>query len=819
MHDKFTHGRHCSGRTTRRGRITAALLAATLLTAPSSAFAAGDSGIGAKIAEPFFSLMVGLGGIVLWFGGQLFDIAYQQLVLEMGTKINGALGATITELWRVVRDLFNLLLIFGLIWVGLQTLWNAGNARTRTTLATIIVAALFVNFSLFFVQTIVDVTNLAATEINELIIVSREETDELYQISTAFAEYLDLQTYSDITSGDSPAEVSGFHLIVYGMMSMLFMLVAGFVFAAGAILLVTRFLVLLIFMIFAPALFLGFVFPQLAGKTKAWWTSLIKHALIAPIFLFLIFLSLNVTKQFVSHTGEGSLSRALIPPVGTAVDVGAFVIILNFVVITGLMIASIIIAQKLGVAGANTVVQRGKRTANTAKRWSGRLGGWGARSLSGAAANRLNQSMQSRKYGPNTYRLLSGMKNAAANAKFGLKYSSKEVAEQKKKRNKEREQHNQVASLQQAVASGDTGRIQDIVPKLKKEQLDKLARDPNSNIMKNTAVQQSLTTAQRQRIEKSEEVDEEKKEAIGDTHEKVVKTQLGENPETGTLSQINQASKSQLQALGIDTLQKNVSALSQDQWEEVMKRDDLNDTQRQTLRESRAKVVRSALGEDAQTGELRNLQNAGKADLQALDVDTIKKNASALSQAQWDKLDIPNRKDLSPQEKQTLQQLRRENIARNLSSSESGADFADLGRARLPELETLDVETLVQHAAKLRPKQIADYAKSKTVSNENIKRVRDAWERALTNEFADAPDAFFKKGWKDDDIARLPKQILTDEKAAPHLTPKALQEIVNENLLTKEDRDTIRRNLERSAAVSDKVKEYLKSSHGQLAYF
>ena len=318
------------------------------------------------IEGTIYKLTTAIGGMFLWLGGSLLDIAIRQLVVGMGYWLNSSpMGATIDALWMVIRDIFNILFIFGLIYTGFKTILGLSGANTQKAVAMLIVAALFINFSLYFTKAIIDFSNVAAYQIYRMIDVHPEEAanGEVGGVTDAFLMYYGLTSYADPNAEllNQMSEESGWapsgRVIAYAFMMMLFMLLAAFVFLASAILLITRFVALIIFMIFSPLMFLGLILPDFQQYMKKWWHSFLNYAFVAPAFLFMIYLSLRVLQGYNTQFGGGSFAQAFQADSGPT---GMFSIFLNFFVITAFLWGSLLVAQKMGVAGASQMVKFGE---------------------------------------------------------------------------------------------------------------------------------------------------------------------------------------------------------------------------------------------------------------------------------------------------------------------------------------------------------------------------------------------------------------------------------------------------------------------------
>ncbi len=317
-----------------------------------------DSGwIGNALANMVLGIALGIGGIFSWLGGNLLDGAVNYTILKAGNILGDnstfGLGAGIQQMWKVVRDIFNIVFIFSFIYIGIKTILNADDSGAKRSLGYLIIAALLINFSLYFTQVIIDFSNIAAVQIyNQInsggILTSNVGSTAAIRpattgVSGAFANTLSLSNFFD--SGI----VGAGQILLFAVMGMIFLIIAGIVFAMGGILLIRRFITLIIYMILSPIMFAGWIFPAFMSYQEKWRKGFIQQAFFAPAFLFMIYLSLMVLQSMkrsfgITEDGYGAMLQTG--------DVSAFSIFLFFTMGVGFLYASIKVGEMMGAAGA-----------------------------------------------------------------------------------------------------------------------------------------------------------------------------------------------------------------------------------------------------------------------------------------------------------------------------------------------------------------------------------------------------------------------------------------------------------------------------------
>ncbi len=328
---------------------TIATLALLLLLTPAFAHAA------TFVEETIYLIINGFLGLFVGLAGFLLNNSIQYTIIDFGRNyLDSGIGAAVESTWVIIRDLFNLTFIFGLIYIGFKMILNSDDSNSRRWLASLIMAALLVNFSLFITKTVVDFTNILATQIvvNGFSTASVTGTGDV-DISGTFMNNFGL---TSLFEAKIPKTASPWGFI-FG--TAIVFIVCMFVFAAGAILLFIRFGALLLYMIFSPLMFIGWVFPQLQGTTSKYWEGFLGRAFFAPIYVLLLYVSAKV----IFGVYGGKTPNYGDATSGVAGDVNASFVntFPPFIIGCIFLIASIQVASKLGVDGAGVAMKAGDK--------------------------------------------------------------------------------------------------------------------------------------------------------------------------------------------------------------------------------------------------------------------------------------------------------------------------------------------------------------------------------------------------------------------------------------------------------------------------
>jgi hypothetical protein len=373
------------------GPTTDADVRAAQAAAAESAYAAQNLGSTPDGVLGFIHtyVLTGIGWLV-GQAGKAFDYAISEFIVGFGRLYISGTGETIDTLWGTVRDIFNLTFIFGLVYIGFKMILDSSDSSARKMLVSLIGAALLVNFSLFITKFVVDFSNIAATQVYNAF----ATTGGTLSITNGFMTIMGITSMMgyEYTTGGSFAYVIGM-LLVFSVLA--------YVFLAGAIMIIIRFVVLNIYMVFSPFMFLGWVFPALQGYSREYWSGFLRQAFFAPAFIFMLYLSYQVASTFPV---QRDLANMFNPNGSTVTDAPG--LIPYFALVIVFLCASMVVAKKMGAHGSTMAVSVGKNITGRAKGALGAAAGGATfglaaragRNTFGAGAQRLSQNERFKKF-------------------------------------------------------------------------------------------------------------------------------------------------------------------------------------------------------------------------------------------------------------------------------------------------------------------------------------------------------------------------------------------------------------------------------------
>jgi len=278
--------------------------------------------------------------------------------------------------WKMVRDLSNIFFIIILVWVGLAAALDIGSISMKKVVPALIINALIINFSLFATRVVIDVSNVFARIFYNAITVQYTDANGKTTIAPGVGGYKPLS--EKIVSGFNPQRIfatkyasnasyngslrtnefqrreggklgddrnSPNYAAYYIMVSVLAALIVfsvAMMFWKTAFFFLGRVVGLYLVMMFSPFAFLtrGGNIPLVGNiqkiKWSDWVSELTKYALLAPIFMFFLYIVyLIVNSEFLKSAVDNSTNSFLGILLSTAIPM----LIIYFIIAQGVQLA------------------------------------------------------------------------------------------------------------------------------------------------------------------------------------------------------------------------------------------------------------------------------------------------------------------------------------------------------------------------------------------------------------------------------------------------------------------------------------------------
>lgn len=324
---------------------------------------------------------------ILWAAGSFLNFILDYTVVDMRENIDAITGINIA--WRTIRDLANISFIFILLYAAINTILEQEKDWQRVV-RSIIIAAVLINFSLFFTKLLIDASNIVALTFYQQMVPNGDITVGL---SNYYLQPLGLSSFW--SPGSASEIIKGFDfgkMIVMSIGTSIFFLITAFTFFATAAMFLIRYVNFIFLLILSPIAVLGSVFSNgtLSSNINKWWSTLTGQLLFAPLFMIMTWAVITIINspgfQTVGTTGTGATLGAFSGMFHA--EMGAFGLIMNFLIITALAIGTLTTAKSVANQGGSA----GQKVIGAALGFGVAGAGFAGRNTAGRLGSRLTRS-------------------------------------------------------------------------------------------------------------------------------------------------------------------------------------------------------------------------------------------------------------------------------------------------------------------------------------------------------------------------------------------------------------------------------------------
>jgi len=309
-------------------------------------------------------------GVVLWLEAQIIDYIISPANFSFTNSPIVTLG------WGITRDLANMFFILILLVIAFATVLKIQSYAIKQLWWKVLAAAILINFSLVIAGFVIDFTQVLTTFfLNQI-----TGGGSFGTITTRLAASMQILNFynpatpASIGQGIGQFASSGIAAVVSIILTLVGLVITVFVFGAAAIFLIVRILYIWFLLIFAPFVWMLWILPATSGQFSKWWDSFLKWTFFAPIYVFMIYLSLSI------FDANGKLNTGVFPQGNSAwmtatpglTKVGMPQAIFQWILVIAMMFGALIVAQKAGAEGAAGARKILTGWGTDTKNWTGR---------------------------------------------------------------------------------------------------------------------------------------------------------------------------------------------------------------------------------------------------------------------------------------------------------------------------------------------------------------------------------------------------------------------------------------------------------------
>jgi hypothetical protein len=373
-----------------------------------------------------------------WFlamAGGILNYTIEFTILDLKDTVD---NPALAEIWVMIRDLVNIGMIFMVLYIAILTIVQANASATKKMLGGIIFVAIFVNFSLFTTKLLIDASNRVTLVFYNAIVSTTQEGVEggTYggtptgtlggSVAGIVLNQLNLKTFykteasfeenaaggalgrAQPTGAGQPVPPAGSRAgsIAIGLIGgSAYIVVAIYTFLAISLMLIIRFAILILLLVFSPA---GFLLGITSGLNNNWWKELWKNLLFPPAMFLMLWVSIYILSVSVKNGATDDWFNAL-----TNMQSVTSSLFVKFFLAIVLLLSSMIIANKIGATGA---AQLQSWVNKSSKSMLGGMAGFAGRNTFGRAG-RWAGNVYDNQIGNKLYTSRETLKNISSDPK------------------------------------------------------------------------------------------------------------------------------------------------------------------------------------------------------------------------------------------------------------------------------------------------------------------------------------------------------------------------------------------------------------------
>jgi hypothetical protein len=319
-------------------------------------------GVGAITTYPIMLFAIVIGYIMatastlfLTLSGLLVGVAN-----HLQTLIFSSQNVIVTLGWTIVRDVANLGFVLAIILMAFTTVLRLEQYRAQKTLPKLIGAAILVNFSLEIGKIIINFAQVLTNFFLDRIAVNPLTIGTTLLAAFGpqrFIEGLNFSSFGEILTAMTSMAIG---MIVSPYFITMFNLIMSFVMLILAFMLLIRFLYLSVLMIVSPIIWLFWVIPGLTGQFNKWWNKFLEWVFFAPIMAFFLYLTYYTAQGIGKFTPEPAKFDNVLSGLAATFS-NVFFAGIEVIVLGGMMIAGLIMAQNMSITGAKGMATIGQK--------------------------------------------------------------------------------------------------------------------------------------------------------------------------------------------------------------------------------------------------------------------------------------------------------------------------------------------------------------------------------------------------------------------------------------------------------------------------
>jgi hypothetical protein len=272
-------------------------------------------------------------------------------------------GGSIYRMWQFIRDFFNLFFILVLLYIAFTVVFQI-NKDFKKAILSLVLAALFVNFSFPVSRFLIDATNVPMYFFANQMLSDPSKPGESFGTALKASQ---LQGILVPGSQGARFEFLGTTTVSQLLTGVVFLFLFSITLLVLAILFIIRLMVLVILVIFSSVGFVASIIPGMGQYSKMWWDNFWKYALFGPAAMLMLLIATRFFAE-ISQDQTFSTVKTVATQASTANDLGLIASMAMFSIPIIMLWMAMGLAQKMSIVGASSVVGLGQKVS----KWVGK---------------------------------------------------------------------------------------------------------------------------------------------------------------------------------------------------------------------------------------------------------------------------------------------------------------------------------------------------------------------------------------------------------------------------------------------------------------
>lgn len=266
----------------------------------------------------------------------------------------------IYEMWKFIRDFFNLFFILILLLSAFATIFQVENFSIRKIFLNILFAALIINFSFPITRFLIDLTNVPMYYFLNAILPGKSGGQGFMEI------FLGASGMAAIPMSPGAEFTKALSNLVFMFLFSISLLVLG-------VLMLVRLLALTLLLIFSPFGFAASLLPGVQKLGHDWWSKFWSYAFFGPAAALTLLVAVRLLQSINTDGTFGRVKQATTNMSASTPEANSLATVIFYLIPLILIWTAIGMGNKFSIAGAGMVTGWGEKAA----KWSGRMVGRG----------------------------------------------------------------------------------------------------------------------------------------------------------------------------------------------------------------------------------------------------------------------------------------------------------------------------------------------------------------------------------------------------------------------------------------------------------